>query len=240
MTRNWLRLALVPLLGTALWVSGCTDQTTSADRLLGPDAASFAKDPAKEAERAAEKAAKKAEKEAKKKRREEQRAAIKPVKGKLPVGEYFDTKVIGENGGELKVAGHMLVVPEDAVEEKTLFTMRVFQESEWDVLTGERLVTVGVQLRAIGWDCDGDGRGEKHSFKKGCEEVDVGVQGFAEPVELRLTYDWATNVGETDELGIYWVKNSKVLEFNATTVDRKKKFASAFLDHFSDYLLAMP
>ena len=220
MSAKWIKVPIVSLLAAALWAAGCSDQATSADRLLGPDAVSYSKE----------------------KVDGDKKLKIKPVKGKLPSGEKIEKKDIDEKGGELKVAGHVLSVPAGAVTRKTRFTMRVFTSTvdNGGPGGGDRQVNVGVKLRASRWDCDGDGSGEKHSAKKGCDEVDIGANGFAVPVELRLTYDWATNVGVEDEVMIYWLKDNRTAVPFATTVDKKKKFATASLDHFSDYLLAMP
>ena len=218
MYRSWMKVSAVPLLAAVLWVSGCADQSLPSDRLLGPDAVSFAKGNV------------------------EKRLKIKPVKGKLPAGEKIERKDIGPGGGELKVAGHVLIVPEGAVDRKTRFTMRVFTNTV-DVGmpgAGDNQVHVGVELRATRYDCDNDGIGEKVKAKGGCDEQDIGAAGFKNKVRLQLSYAWATNVGDSDQVAIYWLKSNKEAVPFTTVMDKSKSFATAELEHFSDYLLAMP
>ena len=147
------------------------------------------------------------------------------VEERLGVGvslnDLRSTKLIGLEGGTVQLLGHSIHVPLGAVSQPTLFTIRV-------VTNGY----VEVDLTAIGGLSGLSGLGGL---------VDVGGQGFAVPVRLRLTYTRATNVGDPANLlilrklgpgyqGSYEVMPSVV---NPTT-----RTVEAELDHFSSYVMA--
>ena len=124
-------------------------------------------------------------------------------------------RVIGLEGGSVKLLGHSIHVPLGAVSQPTLFTMTV-------VTNGY----VEVDLLALG------GLGGL---------IDVGSAGFAQPVTVRLTYARSPNVTDPARLlilrklgpgyqGSYEVMPTRV---NTTT-----KTVEAELDHFSSYVMA--
>jgi hypothetical protein len=74
----------------------------------------------------------------------------------------------------------------------------------------------------------------------GADGTNVGAAGFKKPIEVTVYYGDAVNVPDPTKLGLGWVVNGKVQEFNTPKLDRKKKTVLFKLDHFSEYALIWP
>lgn len=129
-----------------------------------------------------------------------------------------ESALIGYGGGSLGLLGHTITVPKGAVTEPTLFTLTVLP-------TGY----VEVDLRATVTSLLGT--------------IDVGSRGFKKLVPVSLTYSRATNVSDPSKikvLRIHSLLGYDDYEVLPTTVNYTAKTATAKLDHFSRYTLAIP
>lgn len=218
MSRKWSRVIGMPLLAAALWFAGCADQDTGAGRLLGPDAAELARggsvDPAQSRGQVVRAAA-----------RGGGVREWKVARGRLPeTAVERAEKVIGPEGGYLYAAEHVLMVPARAVSHPTTFRIQASRKR----VEGEGTVAVQVSLKAIR-----TGRAGR--------EVDVGSAGFNTPVYLGLSYAWADNVSDPSQATILWLTGPGTgEEVPVRTVDYGRKWVVGELDHFSDYVMAMP
>jgi hypothetical protein len=122
-------------------------------------------------------------------------------------------QLIGPLGGILQVNKHTLNVPLGAVLVPTLFGMEV-----------ERNGYVQVEL---------------HAYLQGLLGLlDIGGKGFLKPVTLSLSYANATNVTDPSHLHIALLNaDGTINSILPTTIDTRKKTASAKLPHFSSYVL---
>ena len=121
------------------------------------------------------------------------------------------TGTIGSGGGKLVLGKHELWVPRDAVSSATVFTMSKVGEELRFSLTATQLLT-----------------------------NDVGHRGFAQPVKLVINYKDAVNVTDASLLKVFWAKLDGTLEAQTTEIDVHGYRAIGHLNHFSDYLLALP
>ena len=134
----------------------------------------------------------------------------------LNPGDLTLSKLIGIHGGTISLLGHSIVVPAGAVDLPTLFTLSVLS-------TGY----VQVDISALAPGMSG--------------LVDVGEEGFNRPVRLVMTYERATNVKREDRLVILRLNPAgmdEVHEALPTTVSASADKASAWLEHFSGYIMA--
>lgn len=147
----------------------------------------------------------------------------KAVRGKTDTKARQDSKEISDKGGRLEVAGNVLIVPEGAVARPTLFVMKLAAQ--------DSLGYTPVKVDLSAWERDADGKWK----------ISVGEHGFLKPVELKLTYSWATDAFDPDALRIVWVKdelgNQQVYD---TVLDPVSQTVTSWLAHFSDYILAIP
>ena len=126
------------------------------------------------------------------------------------------TRLVGLNGGTLNNLGHRLVVPANAVEQPTTFSLGV-------LLNG----TTRVDLSA--YAPGGSGR------------IDVGEAGFGQPVRLDMTYSRAANIKDERKLVVLRLNPAgldAVHQVLPTTVDRNNDRATVWLEHFSGYAMA--
>ena len=121
------------------------------------------------------------------------------------------TGIIGSGGGKLVLGKHELWVPRDAVSASTVFSMSKASSELRFSLTATRLTT-----------------------------NDIGSRGFAQPVKLVISYKDAVNVSNPSQLKVFWARLDGTLEAQQTDVDLVGYRAVGYLNHFSDYLLAMP
>lgn len=121
--------------------------------------------------------------------------------------------VIGAEGGVLQIGEHELIVPADAVDEPTVFSMAIADSAH-----------IRVNLAATRISADG-------------QIVNVGEKGFLKPVHLTLSYSAATEPVKESELLILWARSDGTLEAQPTTVDTAAKRVKADLGHFSGYLI---
>ncbi len=128
--------------------------------------------------------------------------------------DFLVVDLLGLDGGLLSVLGHSILVPPGAVDRPALFSIEVQRNG---------LVEVDLTATARDW------RGRI---------IDIGEQGFDEPVTLTLSYERATNVDDPDDLVILRRLPGGGFEELPTTVDRQNKTVSAQLDHFSRYCMA--
>ena len=122
---------------------------------------------------------------------------------------------IGASGGTLRLAGHTLTVPPGAVQGPTLFSMLPLASGHVEV---ELLAAAIRPLLGL---------------------VDVGSDGFDEPVELTLSYAAATNVDDPDRLVILHLRDDGGVEEVPSTVHTATKTVTAELEHFSRYAMAI-
>ena len=127
--------------------------------------------------------------------------------------------IIGVNGGEITLLGHTLTVPAGAVSHPTVFTLTVLPTGYVEVnLTATLTSVLGLVLN-------------------------VGGDGFLEPVPVSLSYARATNVTDPSKLTIVHVPGLlgyRNMEPVPSQVDTVHKTVHANLEHFSRYSLAMP
>ncbi|MBI4541247.1 MAG: hypothetical protein HY704_17230 [Gemmatimonadetes bacterium] len=133
------------------------------------------------------------------------------LRGQRPDGTPHVAEWIGREGGVLRLAGHRLKIPAGAVDAPTLFLLVPAADGY-----------VEVKLQAL--------RGS----------TDVGEKGFRKPVELSLTYGWATNVTNPRQLLIvHLVGDSREhLEPVKSLLDESSRTVTARLKHFSRYAIA--
>jgi hypothetical protein len=118
------------------------------------------------------------------------------------------TAIIDENGGELNIGPHRLLVPAGAVTAPTTFVMTKLPGEIEVGLTATRLLL-----------------------------NDVGRAGFRKPVRLTLSYENAANVTADAEpqLEILWEKANGTYEPQQSYVDQEANEVRANLNHFSIY-----
>ena len=121
------------------------------------------------------------------------------------------TGVIGSGGGKLVLGKHELWVPQGAVSGPTVFSMTKAGEELRFKLTATQLLT-----------------------------NDIGKRGFAQPVKLVINFKDAINVSDPSLLKVFWAKLDGSLEAQTTDVDIHGFRAVGHLNHFSDYILAVP
>lgn len=127
--------------------------------------------------------------------------------------ELLVTRLLGLDGGLLSILGHSIYVPDDAIDGVALFSIQVENEGIVEVdLSATRISLLGL--------------------------IDIGSQGFDEPVTLTLSYANATNVEDPDDLVILRRLPDGGFEELPTTVNKRNKTVSAKLDHFSGYCMA--
>ena len=126
------------------------------------------------------------------------------------------TGLLGVNGGTLNNLGHRLVVPANAVEQPTTFSLGV-------LLNGQ----TRVDLSAYAPGTSG--------------QVNVGEAGFDRPVRLDMSYRRATNIKDERKLVVLRLNPAglgALHEVLPTTVDRTNDRATVWLEHFSGYAMA--
>jgi hypothetical protein len=123
------------------------------------------------------------------------------------------SNILGILGGTLNVGGHTLVVPAGAVLQPTLFTMLRLPSPY-----------IQVQLTAVS--------GNLFNL------IDIGGRGFEEPVQLSLSYANAIGVTDPSHLRIAELKwNGTLGEVLPTTYDATNKTVTAYLPHFSSWVI---
>ena len=142
-------------------------------------------------------------------------SALTLVRDQIPIPppDLDVSAVIGPAGGIIKVLGHKLVIPKDAVTLPTLFTMQV-------LTTG----FIEVELTATRTDLLG-------------QVIDVGALGFNKPVALRLTYKRSPDTLDPTKLVIVHVDGTTLTAL-PSKVNTDQKTVSAKLRHFSKYAMA--
>lgn len=127
------------------------------------------------------------------------------------------SQLVNVDGGSLELLGHELTVPAGAVLQPTLFTLTVLPSGH-----------VEVYLTALSTNLLGG-------------ILNVGKKGFAEPVEVTLTYKRSTNVTDPSTLIILREKGLfGQPQPMPSTVDQVNETVTAELDHFSRYFVAFP
>ncbi len=131
--------------------------------------------------------------------------------------ESVVSAVIDRKGGEIWISDFaFLSVPNKAVTDPTTFTIRIVRNGYIEVdLTATRVINGQV--------------------------VDVGAQGFAFPVNLKLNYGYAVGVLDPNRLRVLWEVDGTLtgrMREMPTTADAKLKWVTAKLDHFSGYVMA--
>jgi hypothetical protein len=127
------------------------------------------------------------------------------------------TRLIGLNGGSLANLGHSVVVPANAVDQPTTFSLGV-------LLNGT--TTVDLSAYAPG----GSGR------------IDVGAAGFNRPVRADITYRRGSNIRDERRLVVLRLNPAgmgALHEVIPATIDRNNNKATVWLEHFSKYCMAM-
>lgn len=128
-----------------------------------------------------------------------------------------DSAFIGPSGGTLSAAGYELFIPGGAVKGQTKFKMEAMTDG-----------SIGVKLTATRVDKQG-------------RETDVGSIGFRKPITLSLYYGWASeSIADESQLTIVWVQSNGRLVEQRSFVDTRYKRVFTDLNHFSDYILAIP
>lgn len=188
MIRNWKSVLVAPLAALALVVGACENLSEPSQALMGPSGIAPA-------------------------------LIETETKDGYKIVKETDTSlgvvavIIDENGGELSLGQHKLVVPAGAVSGATTFEITKVDGDDIRVkLTATQLTT-----------------------------NDIGSAGFAKPVRLTLSYKNAAEMPENEsELTILWVKLDGTKEAQASNVDVTGKRVSAELGHFSDYAIGFP
>lgn len=128
------------------------------------------------------------------------------------------TQVIGVDGGEIVLLGRKLTVPAGAVDQPTLFTVAVLPNGYLSVdMLALRLTWLGRLLN-------------------------IGAQGFDQPLTLEISYANATNVRDPHELkvlqyeGLLGILGEKTLV--PSEVDTERQVIIAHLEHFTGYCVA--
>lgn len=137
------------------------------------------------------------------------------IEGRLPEGlaTISVSQVMGLLGGELHLAGHVLRIPLGALTESAVVSMTVASNGY-----------VEVELKALKVSLLG-------------RIINLGALGFRKPVTLTLTYAWATNVQDPEQLQIMRLKPDGNHELLPSTVDTTRRTVSVQLDHFSRYCM---
>lgn len=126
-------------------------------------------------------------------------------------------QIIGVNGGTISVLGHSLIVPPGAVSQPTIFAINVLPSGYVEVHLTATLTDL---LRGI---------------------LNIGSQGFDEPVTVKLSYARSTNIKDPSKLIVLRAKGTNGLpQPMPSTVDTVNKTVTADLDHFSRYFIAFP
>lgn len=137
---------------------------------------------------------------------------VKVVHGEDGVGAA-SSAVIGAAGGAMKVANHRLHVPADALAEEAIFTMALEDPSAIQVdLTASSSLDVS-QIN------------------------DIGAAGFDKPLKLVLSYSAARNVDDPSKLAIAGINPDGSLELISTTIDEGARTLTAYITHFSGYIV---
>lgn len=145
------------------------------------------------------------------------------ARGNVPHQVRTDAQVIQPAaGGDVGVAGNVLIVPKGATTAPTLFEMTL-SPVEVDGTT-----KLKVDLRAYAQDAQGN------------YTVDVGARGFLKPLKLRLSYEYMVDKANENQLQVVWVKPDGSQELYPTTVDKSLKRIHTQLSHFSDYGVGFP
>ncbi|MBI4544046.1 MAG: hypothetical protein HY703_02495 [Gemmatimonadetes bacterium] len=135
------------------------------------------------------------------------------VKGDDGDGSSLALTVDGA-GGEIQMGKHWLRIPRGAVSEPTVFVMTLL-EAEY--------LTVDLTATSVG----------------SIVLNDVGAAGFAVAVDLRLSYEYASqSIADESKLFIAWIRPDGTLEAQPSKVDGSSKHVSADLWHFSGYTVA--
>lgn len=147
------------------------------------------------------------------------------VEGQLSAVTETASKWIGPEGGTLELLGevkdsqqtkHLIVVPEGAVQQNTLFTLTLASDQY-----------LSVELRAQVQLPSGELR-------------DIGAYGFFKRIQVLLSYAWGTNLDDSQSLTILWdPKNGRAHEKVGGTISRSNKQVMAELSHFSKYSVAL-
>ena len=127
------------------------------------------------------------------------------------------TRLIGLDGGTLSLLGHRLVVPANAVDMPTTFTLGV-------------LLSGNTRVDLTAYAPGNSGR------------IDVGEAGFDRPVRLDMSYERATNVRDPRNLVIIRLNPAgmgALHEVVPATVDTRNERVTTWLEHFSGYIMAM-
>src|SRR5688500_15370666 len=126
------------------------------------------------------------------------------------------TRLIGADGGTLRLLDHRLVVPSGAVDQPTTFELGV-------LLNGY----TQVELTATAPGASG--------------RIDVGAEGFNRAVRLDMTYERASNVRDPRKLVILRLNPAgldALHEVVPATVDQSNERVTTWLEHFSGYIMA--
>lgn len=147
------------------------------------------------------------------------------VEGQLSAVTDTASKWIGPEGGTLELLGevkdsqqtkHLIVVPEGAVQQNTLFTMTLASDEYLSVELRAQIQLPNGQLR------------------------DIGAYGFFKRIQVLLSYAWGTNLDDSKSLTILWdPKNGRAHEKVGGTISRTNRQVVAELSHFSKYSVAL-
>lgn len=133
-----------------------------------------------------------------------------------------DSQVVQPNaGGDVGIAGNVLIVPKHATSKPTLFVM----EAKNAGCSGS--AELSVKLTALEQD------------EKGEWKVSVGHLGFQKPLELRMTFEPMTDPVDPANLRVVWLKADGTQQVYSSTIGSDKRIHTQ-LDHFSQYALAFP
>jgi hypothetical protein len=127
--------------------------------------------------------------------------------------------VIDRRGGELKLGGHLLSVPRAAVDRPTLFRMELAGRRNPD---GTRSLVIELKATRV----------------ENGVEVDVGDRGFAEPLNLKLSYERAVDVRDAEALRVLYLADGTEdgrLHDVGGRVNVRNRFIQAKITHFSKY-----
>jgi hypothetical protein len=213
--RNWLRAAPLAMLMLAVWTSGCSDQGGSAERLLGPEAASYARGSSKSGWGKGGKSEPQVVQES------GTGGSWRLASKRFRKGEVKSQAVIGAEGGYLYTGDHVIWVPKGAVDQPTEFKIQVFAPTSGDS------TVAGVSLKAIRITATGD-------------TVNVGKAGFLKPVILAVSYE-ESDVQDPAATRLLWITEPGVAELVPNQyVYPDKKWVVGYLEHFSEYGIGWP
>jgi hypothetical protein len=147
------------------------------------------------------------------------------IEGQLSATSDSVSRWIGPEGGTLELLGevkdsqptkHLIVVPEGAVQQNTLFTLTLASDEYLSVELRAQVQLPNGQLR------------------------DIGAYGFFKRIQVLLSYAWGTNFDDSRSLTILWdPKNGRAHEKVGGTIARSNKQVVAELSHFSKYSVAL-